>query len=173
MTPAEAEEDGVPLIRPQSAGRRGPLPVLNQLPNLQQEADFIAKEFAAINKEGWPWREMAVVYRADFIGEEVTKRLRAAGIPVQWLGEGERKRGFDPGKDSVKVMTMHSSKGLEFPVVALPGLGYMPFRDQDLLEEAKLLYVAMTRAMEMLLMTCHRETEFVTRIKQAQSIAVT
>ncbi len=171
MTPAEAEEDAVPLIRPESAGRRGPLPVLNQLPNLQQEGDFIAQELAAINKEGWPWREMAVLYRAGFIGEEVTKRLRAAGVPVQWLGEGNGKRGFNPSEDTVKVMTMHSSKGLEFPVVAIPGLGYMPFGDQDALDEAKLLYVAMTRAMEMLLMTCHRETEFVTRIKQARSVA--
>ena len=171
MTPAEAEDDAVPLIRPESAGRRGPLPVLNQLPSLQQEADFIAKELAAINKEGWPWREMAVLYRVGFIGEEVTKRLRAAGVPVQWLGEGNGKREFNPSEDTVKVMTMHSSKGLEFPVVAIPGLGYMPFGDQDALDEAKLLYVAMTRAMEMLLMTCHRETEFVTRIKQARLTA--
>ena len=171
MTPAEAEDDAVPLIRPESAGRRGPLPVLNQLPNLQREADFIAKELAAINKEGWPWREMAVLYRTDFIGEEVTKRLRAAGVPVQWLGEGNGKRGFNPSEDSVKVMTMHSSKGLEFPVVAIPGLGYMPFGGYDVLDEAKLLYVAMPRAMEMLLMTCHRETEFVTRIKQARLTA--
>lgn len=171
MTPAEAEEDGVPLIRPHSAGRRGPLPVLNQLANLTKEGDFIAKELAAINKEGWPWREMAVVYRARFIGEETTKRLRAAGIPVQWLGEANGKRGFDPNEDSVKVMTMHSSKGLEFPVVAIPGIGYMPFRDQDPREEAKLLYVAMTRAMELLLMTCHRETEFVKRLKTARANA--
>lgn len=169
MTPAEAEEDGVPMIRPQSAGRRGPLPVLNQLANLKLEGDFIARELAAINKEGWPWREMAVLYRARFIGEETTKRLRAAGIPVQWLGEENRKRRFDPSEDSVKVMTMHSSKGLEFPAVAIPGLGYMPFRDQDPQEEAKLLYVAMTRALEVLLMTCHQETEFVTRLKQARA----
>jgi superfamily I DNA/RNA helicase len=47
----------------------------------------------------------------------------------------------------------------------------MPFRDQDPQEEAKLLYVAMTRALEMLLMTCHQETEFVTRLKQARASA--
>ena len=173
MTPAEAEEDAVPLIRPESAGRRGPLPVLNELPTLQREADFIAQELTAINKEGWPWREMAVLYRAGFIGEEVTKRLRAAGVPVQWLGEGSGKRGFNPSEDTVKVMTMHSSKGLEFPVVAIPGLGYMPFGGYDVLDEAKLLYVAMTRAMEMLLMTCHQETEFVARIKHARAVAAT
>ncbi len=69
-------------------------------------------------------------------------------------------------------MTMHSSKGLEFPVVAIPGLDRVPFGEQDPKEEAKLLYVAMTRAMEMLLMTCSRETEFVKRIKEARSCAV-
>jgi superfamily I DNA/RNA helicase len=167
LTPADAEEDGVPLIRPDTAGRRGPKPVLNQLPTLGKEGDSIAAEFSAINKAGWPWREMAVVYRTKFIGEEITKRLRAARIPVQLLGESGGKRTFDPSEDSVKVMTMHSSKGLEFPVVAIPGLGYMPYEGWDVKEEAKLLYVAMTRAMERLVMTCHKETEFVKRLKMA------
>ena len=66
---------------------------------------------------------------------------------------------------------MHSSKGLEFPVVAIPGLGYMPYQGQEPRDEAKLLYVAMTRAMELLLMTCHRETEFVKRLKTARANA--
>lgn len=169
IAPADADEDGVPLLQPQTAGRRGPMPVLNQLPDLAQEGSFVAKEFKAINKEGWPWREMAVLYRARFIGEEIVNRLRAAGIPVEWLGEATGRGRFNLGEDSVKVMTMHLSKGLEFPVVAIPGLGHMPFRGQDVREEAKLLYVAMTRAMEMLLMTCHRETEFVTRLRSCRA----
>jgi superfamily I DNA/RNA helicase len=68
----------------------------------------------------------------------------------------------------VKILTMHSSKGLEFPVVAIPGLGFMPYGDQVPKEEAKLLYVAMTRAMDRLVMTCHKQTDFTTRIKAAQ-----
>ena len=53
-------------------------------------------------------------------------------------------------------MTMHSSKGLEFPVVAIPGIGYMPYTHQDPHDEARLLYVAMTRAMDHLILTTHR-----------------
>ena len=68
-------------------------------------------------------------------------------------------------------MTMHSSKGLEFPVVTIPGLGYMPYGDQDAQEEAQLLYVAMTRAMDHLFLSCHRQTEFVSRIRQARARA--
>ncbi len=168
LAPVDAEEDAVPLIRPDSAGRRGPPPLLSKLPNLAQEGDAIAAQFRAVNKQGRPWREMAVVYRSKFIGEEITNRLRAARIPVQWFGEaGRKKRTFDPQEDSVKVMTMHSSKGLEFPVVAIPGLGYMHYGGQEVRDEAKLLYVAMTRAMEMLLLTCHKETEFVQRLSTA------
>lgn len=169
MTPAEAEEDGVPLIQPKSAGRHGPIPVLNQLPNLQKEGEFIAKKLMAINKAGWSWRDMAVVYRSRFIGEQMNKQLRAEGIPVEWLGEANGRHTFNPSDDSVKVMTMHASKGLEFPVVAIPGLGYMPYGKLDLQEEARLLYVAMTRAMDMLLMTCHQDTDFVRRIRQART----
>ena len=85
------------------------------------------------------------------------------------VSHNDSSESSNPGHDSVKVMTMHSSKGLEFPVVAIPGLGYMPYGDQDPQEEAKLLYVAMTRAMDHLFLSCHRETEFVSRIRQARA----
>lgn len=168
MTPAEAEEDDVPLVKPESAGRSGPLPTLLQLPTLRAEADYLANELRALNEDGRAWRDMAVIYRSKFIGKEVSDRLTADGVPVEWLGEDQRTHRFKPGDDNVKVLTMHSSKGLEFPVVAIPGLGYMPYGDQAPKEEAKLLYVAMTRAMDRLLMTCHKQTDFVTRIKEAQ-----
>jgi superfamily I DNA/RNA helicase len=58
-------------------------------------------------------------------------------------------------------MTMHSSKGLEFPLVAIPGIGFMPGTQKDLAAEAKLLYVAMTRSTEKLVLTCHEKSEFV------------
>ena len=48
---------------------------------------------------------------------------------------------FDPVHDSIKVMTLHISKGLEFPVVALLGAGHMPAEGEDEREEARLFYV--------------------------------
>ena len=62
---------------------------------------------------------------------------------------------------------MHSSKGLEFPVVFLPCLDAMPAPSQEVATEAKLLYVAMTRAMERLLMTHHARSVFVDRLRAA------
>ncbi len=67
----------------------------------------------------------------------------------------------DPNEDAVLMMTMHSAKGLEFPTVFLCGMedGLFPsFRseenDEDMEEERRLCYVAVTRAREELYLTC-------------------
>ncbi len=57
---------------------------------------------------------------------------------------------YDPAHDSIKVMTLHVSKGLEFPVVALVGAGRMPAEGEDEREEARLFYVGATRATQRL-----------------------
>ena len=45
---------------------------------------------------------------------------------------------------------MKVSKGLEFPVVALPGAGHMPAKGEDEQEAARVFYVAATRATQRL-----------------------
>jgi DNA helicase IV len=47
---------------------------------------------------------------------------------------------------------MWVSKGLEFPVVALAGVGYMPAKGEDDQEAARVFYVAATRATQSLVM---------------------
>ncbi len=60
--------------------------------------------------------------------------------------------------DAVQLMTLHGSKGLEFPVVFLPGVNdavlplRMPGRETNEAEERRLFYVGMTRAKEELLL---------------------
>jgi superfamily I DNA/RNA helicase len=45
---------------------------------------------------------------------------------------------------------MKVSKGLEFPVVTLPGVGHMPAKGDDEQEAARVFYVAATRATQRL-----------------------
>ena len=66
----------------------------------------------------------------------------------------------DPSQDAVVMMTMHSAKGLEFPVVFLPGLedGLFPGSrsfdsESGMEEERRLCYVGMTRAKERLILS--------------------
>lgn len=68
--------------------------------------------------------------------------------------------GYDEDADAVVMMTMHSAKGLEFPVVFLPGMEEGVFPGTQVLfgaetsaemeEERRLAYVAVTRAKERL-----------------------
>ncbi len=71
---------------------------------------------------------------------------------------------FDADADAAVLMTMHAAKGLEFPVVFLPGFedgifpGYQTMFDPvELEEDRRLCYVAITRAREELYITRARE----------------
>jgi superfamily I DNA/RNA helicase len=97
----------------------------------------------------------------------VANQLAAAGISVARVIEPKEKKGFDSNADSVKVMTMHSSKGLEFPLVVIPGIGLLPGRHDDPSADAKLLYVAMTRSTDKLLLTASGESELVRRLSES------
>lgn len=66
---------------------------------------------------------------------------------------------YDPRAERVTLMTLHASKGLEFPVVFIVGCeeGLIPFHrpgmEVDEAEERRLFYVGMTRAQEHLILT--------------------
>ena len=70
----------------------------------------------------------------------------------------------DEAEESVTLMTLHSAKGLEFPVVFLVGMeegifpGYKSIGEESALEEERrLCYVGITRAKENLFLTCSRQ----------------
>ena len=72
--------------------------------------------------------------------------------------------GLEETEESVTLMTLHSAKGLEFPVVFLVGMeegifpGYKSIGEpQELEEERRLCYVGITRAKENLFLTCSKQ----------------
>ena len=154
LSPADAEEDQAPTVLPMSAGRRGPKPLLVTLPTLRDEAAFLADRLGEAHRTGMAWRDMAVIYRRYGIGQKLVDALARKGIPFQW--QQDKKHSYSPSHYSIKLITMHSSKGLEFPLVCIPGIG-SALNDDELEDEARLLYVAMTRATDELLMT-HSDT---------------
>ncbi|MBQ7309103.1 MAG: UvrD-helicase domain-containing protein [Clostridia bacterium] len=71
---------------------------------------------------------------------------------------------YDQSAETVVLMTIHSAKGLEFPVVFLPGMeeGIFPsqqsaFSPDELEEERRLAYVAITRAESRVFALCAKE----------------
>ncbi|MBP1558203.1 MAG: UvrD-helicase domain-containing protein [Oscillospiraceae bacterium] len=71
---------------------------------------------------------------------------------------------YDPDADAVVLMTLHSAKGLEFPVVFIPGMeeGIFPgmqsiYNPAECEEERRLAYVGITRARKRLYLCCAGE----------------
>lgn len=165
LTQRDADEDNVPTVAPITVGRKGPAPLFIQLPTTPDEAAWIARHLKKAHDAGLPWHSMAVLYRAYApAGKTIMQVLRREGVPVTWKTDVR----FDVAQDSVKVMPMHSSKGLEYPLVVLAGLGAVDPGDATTMQdEARLLYVAMTRATHELVMTCDRETSITRRLAVA------
>lgn len=168
LSAADTEEDLAPTVQPMSAGRHGPKPLLVKLPNLKNQAAYLADRLKEANRMGMPWRDMAVVYRRYGIGKEMVDALARTGIPFQW--QQDKRHPYDPMHDSVKLITMHSSKGLEFPLVCIPAVGAPSGDEQDMKDEARLLYVAMTRATRELVMTHGSDSLFSEKMEKAMGV---
>lgn len=161
LKPQDRDDDGIPLLQPISGGRDGHPPLVVRLPSLRDEARKIADLLAQAHEQGRGWGEMAILCRHHDVMATCAEALRHRRMPHQVR---TRSGTFDPLADTIKVMTMHVSKGLEFPVVALPGVGRMPEPGSDEAEEARLFYVAATRATQMLYITVSGDGGYARRL---------
>ncbi|TDM09950.1 MAG: DNA helicase II [Ideonella sp. MAG2] len=149
LTDEDKDDDGVPLLKPVSCGRDGEPPLIIRLPTLREEAAQVAELLSSAHREGHAWGDMAILCRHWSELDLCARLLTQRGLPHQV----RKKTGqFDPTQDSIKVMSLHASKGLEFPVVALVGVGHMPTKGEDEREEARLFYVGATRATQRLIL---------------------
>ncbi len=101
---------------------------------------------------------LGVVDEYDAVHDE--PELRTLEAFLEWVALRTDLDQLDDADDAVTLMTLHTAKGLEFPVVFLVGLedGIFPHANsmidpQRLEEERRLMYVGVTRAMERLYIT--------------------
>jgi superfamily I DNA/RNA helicase len=90
---------------------------------------------------------------ADRCGDDLTRFLNELAL-------GAEVDTWDPRADRITMLTLHASKGLEFPVVFIVGCddGLLPLRpwngaDVDYAEERRLAFVGMTRATTRLILS--------------------
>ena len=161
---ASADEDAPALIAPESVGRHGPAPQLIRCASRAEEAETIATLITDAHDDGCAWDRIAVIWRHGNHAEAISRALTRRGIPHVSAKGGYRKGHLFDGEPSIKLVSMHSSKGLEFERVFIPAIDTMPEAEADPAAEAKLLYVAMTRAMERLVVTGAGEWVFVEQV---------
>ena len=84
--------------------------------------------------------------RSAFVPNDFAELLRAWRKDDQRAGEDGALRQKESEGDSVQIMTMHASKGLEFKAVFIASGFSKPKDDSSIEEEKRLYYVALTRA---------------------------
>jgi ATP-dependent DNA helicase UvrD/PcrA len=145
------------------------------LKNIIEESQFLtASEIYDMILEGSNYMNYLSTYDEKF--EARMDNVRELRTSIQEMEDSEQYEGFisvgqfleqtalvaatddlEEDTDYVKLMTIHNSKGLEFPIVFLVGMedelfpsAKADFSDDDLEEERRLCYVAITRAEEKL-----------------------
>jgi hypothetical protein len=164
----QAADDSSELLTvcPASAGRRGQLPVLIEARSAREEAELLAERIAAQLAQGTEPSDIAVLYRTKYLMQPLDQALQRRKIPVQSMGT-QAIRHFNWQTPSVKLITLHSAKGLEFSSVYIGGLQAMPYGDENLDDELRLLYVGMTRATHALMLSAQGRSLIVDRVRTA------
>ena len=144
------------FIPPSSAHRRGPKPITVQYRNWNDSIRFVVEEIINLSQDGkYRLGDFAIISRNNKQLPLIQRRLRQEHINCAMF----RADGFHIFENDVKLITMHSAKGLEFPVVFMIALSddnipfilrYSETKAEDELQERKLFYVSMTRAAERL-----------------------
>lgn len=161
-----ADDDGMPLVQPATAGRRGPLPVLIEASDAAEEAQLLAERIRNALDEGVPPSQIAVPCRTRALMRPLERALQRQRVPQQSMN-ALAFRHFDWAADSVRLLTLHSGKGLEFGRVFVAGLQALPMEAESADEAMRLLYVGMTRATAELVLSAHGDSVVVRQVRAA------
>jgi superfamily I DNA/RNA helicase len=117
----------------------------------RHEAARVLEVVSTWHHEGLDWGEIAVVVPTRDLAVRLVGALGDTGVPARHQG----RDSLDDSANEVHVMTMHRAKGLEFRGVVIAGIGATTFppkwaRDSDVPRFRNLLYVAGSRARELL-----------------------
>jgi hypothetical protein len=161
---SESDEDHIPVIAPESAGGSGPAPVFRLFEQQNEELDYVIRCVRKWLDNGHIPNEIAILVPSNKLAEAIAERLNKAGIPNLALVNKENKAAYNPDKPLVPVLTIHSSKGLEFDTVVLAGIDRIQYIAEELVDQVRLMYVGMTRAKSELLITSSANTVFTERL---------
>ena len=160
------DEDQIPVIAPEAAGVSGPEPVVYQCVDFASEAEKAVKCIQAWQKKGLALNKVAILAYTKDQAKQVSEALVAQGIDTQLLLASRSKKAYQPHNNSVAIMTLHSSKGLEFSHVVVMGVGQMGKTADRISADARVLYVGLTRAQRALVVTGSGKGAFIQQLVQ-------
>lgn len=164
-------QNNIDFVKPSLIDRQGHPPIYKYFKKSEDQLKFLIEEIKTLNSD-YKFSEICILAKERRLIENAHSYFEKHNLPSEILQKD--KPDFD--SDTVKLITIHSIKGLEFKVVFLIDLneGVIPnnsLADIDEEEtydsdERKLLYVGMTRANELLYMSSvNKPSKFIKEIK--------
>lgn len=169
----ESIKNNLDYVKPSLIDRQGHPPIYKYFKDTSSQLQFLIEEIKELSSD-YKFSEISIVARETRLIQDIEIGLKSKNIPCSLLNQNESD--FD--MDSIKLVTMHSIKGLEFKVIFLVHLdeGIIPntklYNSDDSRQidsdERKLLYVGMTRANELLYMsTVKKPSKFIREIDKS------
>jgi UvrD-like helicase C-terminal domain/AAA domain/Nuclease-related domain len=174
VEPAGETETHIRVV-PTKVARQGPVPVYRGCASPAEEHALIARLVEDFKAMGLAQRDIAVLYprkERDRI-DALCRRLRQSN-EVCWISnESDASGGIRSiARPGIRLLTIHSSKGLEFPAVIVSALDQLPNPIvSDELRDSNLLYVGLTRAIDHLAVTWSGRSDFTDRILRSTKAA--
>lgn len=138
------------FVKPTAIERHGNKPVLKGFSGQTEEAQYIVSQIKHLSSD-YALKDIVILSASTTYLAHLQDYLMRHGVDAEVFS----KKIIDFSKDKVKLITLHSIKGLEFPVVFIAGInkGQLPISEEQTPLGRKLLYVGMTRAKELLYLT--------------------
>lgn len=142
----------------------GPPPVVYAANGATDQARWLAEQIYLAAKDlHLPLNAAAVLVPSNSLGPTMARWLNENGLPAKYM----RSKDVNLDERKVKVLTLHSAKGLEFPIVAIAHVEVdrLPKEthatdtqevEEHLCGQRRLMYVGCTRAMRYLFVTYDR-----------------
>lgn len=135
-------------------------PQLIECEDLAAQIEKAIEIIKVMHQSGFALRNVLLLYRHKRVDgfplvSRLITRLNEEGIRSDWIAEDrDAKRTFEWDAETVKISTVHSAKGMDSPIVIILGAEtfsdlYGPASGEEY-DELRLMYVAMTRAREFL-----------------------
>jgi hypothetical protein len=159
-----ADDDHIPMVHPESGGMSGPGPAFRQFASASGEIAYATRCLKAWHERGDFLGDIAVICMNKDHGKRVALALQSWGVPHLLMTDQPGKRAYDPRKPRINILTVQSSKGLEFRSVIFIGLGQIDTSETQAAQNMKLLYVGMTRAKERLLIKASAKNNFTEKL---------
>ena len=154
--PVDVEQDSETetALFPLDSNRHGVSPEVHYGLSEAQQIQFVLDTIAQhLENELCGWGEIGVLCVSRTMAEHFATAFtwRFGEDKLYWISQSDqRKRAFDPASIAVRLSTIESVKGMEFPLVFLLGIDALPRPDRDEASERKLAYVGLTRAQDSL-----------------------